>query len=165
MNERLVVLGIGNTILRDEGLGVKALELLRERYEFSPPVELIDGGTIGIDLLYFLEGVDKLLVLDAVSGGKPPGSLYLFRNEEVKKYFRHKVSMHEIGFQEVLSLLDIKGKPINCMTVMGIEPKLIELGTELSPEVEDRLEDLVNMAVEELRGWGVKVFEKVKEEV
>ncbi len=165
MSYRIVVLGIGNTILCDEGLGVKALERIRERYDFSPKIELIDGGTIGIDLLYFIEGADKLLVFDAVLGDKHPGSLYLFKNEEVKKYFRRKVSMHEIGFQEVLGLLEVKGKEIKEMVVMGIEPKVIDIGTELSPEVEKSMDKLIDMAIGQLRDWGVEVFEKIKEEV
>ncbi len=163
MSERIVVLGIGNTILSDEGLGVKALDVLKESYSFRPSVELLDGGTIGIDLLYFIEEADRLLVLDAVSGGKPPGSVYVFEHDEVKKYFRNKVSMHEIGFQEVMALLDLKGKELKEVVVMGIEPKVIDIGTELSPEVESAMPNLIDKALSRLEGWGVEVL--LKEEV
>ena len=163
MSERIVVLGIGNTILSDEGLGVRALEILKDGYSFQPQIELLDGGTIGIDLLYFVEGADKLLVLDAVSGGKTPGSVYVFEHDEVKKYFRNKVSMHEIGFQEVMALLELKGKELREIVVMGIEPKVIDIGTRLSPEVESAMPDLIDKALSRLESWGVKVL--LKEEV
>ena len=163
MSERIVVLGIGNTILSDEGLGVRALEILKDGYSFQPQIELLDGGTIGIDLLYFVEGADKLLVLDAVSGGKLPGSVYVFEHDEVKKYFRNKVSMHDIGFQEVMALLELKGKELREIVVMGIEPKVIDIGAELSPEVESAMPDLIDKALSRLESWGVKVL--LKEEV
>ncbi|RLJ70779.1 hydrogenase maturation protease [Hydrogenivirga caldilitoris] len=156
----ITVLGIGNILLSDEGLGVRALERLGELYEFPEEVRLMDGGTLGIDLLYHLEGVSKLLVLDAVSGGKPPGTLYVIKGEEVKSYFRRKVSMHEIGFQEVLALMEVMGKPIPEIVVMGIEPKSFELSTELTPEVEEKIPELIERALEQLKEWGVEVKEK-----
>ncbi|NPA41947.1 MAG: HyaD/HybD family hydrogenase maturation endopeptidase [Aquificae bacterium] len=156
----MTVLGIGNTILSDEGLGVVAVETLRQRFDFDPPVELIDGGTIGIDLLYFIEDAELLLVLDAISGGGPPGTFYKFKGEEVRKYFRNKVSMHEIGFQEVLGLLELKGNKLKEIVVMGLEPKVIDMGTELSPEVMNNMEKLLDEALSQLREWGVEVLEK-----
>ncbi len=160
MSKKITVLGIGNTILSDEGLGVVAVETLRQRFDFDPPVELIDGGTIGIDLLYFIEDAELLLVLDAISGGGPPGTFYKFKGEEVRKYFRNKVSMHEIGFQEVLGLLELKGKKLKEIVVMGLEPKVIDMGTELSPEVMNNMEKLLDEALSQLREWGVEVLEK-----
>ncbi len=160
---KIVVLGVGNTILSDEGLGVKAVERLREGYEFPEEVELIDGGTLGIDLLYYLEGVRKLLILDAVSGGGKPGTLYKFKGEEVKGYFRRKVSMHELGIQEVLALMDVMDKPVEEIVVLGIEPASIELGTDLSPVVEESMPDLLREALSQLEEWGVRI--KAKQEV
>jgi len=160
VSKKITVLGIGNTILSDEGLGVVAVETLRQRFDFDPPVELIDGGTIGIDLLYFIEDAELLLVLDAISGGGPPGTFYKFKGEEVRKYFRNKVSMHEIGFQEVLGLLELKGNKLKEIVVMGLEPKVIDMGTELSPEVMNNMEKLLDEALSQLREWGVEVLEK-----
>ncbi len=159
--EKIVVLGIGNILLTDEGLGVRAIERLRKEYEFPEGVELMDGGTLGIDLLYYLDGVDRLLVLDAIAGGGKPATFYKFRGEEVKKYFRKKVSMHEIGFQEVLGLLDVMDKPLKEIVVMGLEPKSLELSTELSPEIEEKLPLLIEETVKQLQEWGVHVFQKI----
>ena len=92
---KIAVLGVGNVLLSDEGLGVRVVEEIRKRYSLPEEVLLIDGGTLGIDLLYFLEGVERLLVVDAVLGGLPPGSLYKFKGEEVLTYFKsRKLSAH-----------------------------------------------------------------------
>ena len=105
---KIAVLGVGNVLLSDEGLGVRVVEEIRKRYSLPEEVLLIDGGTLGIDLLYFLEGVERLLVVDAVLGGLPPGSLYKFKGEEVLTYFKsRKLSAHDIGIQEVLALADL----------------------------------------------------------
>lgn len=160
---KTVVLGVGNVLLKDEGLGVRALEILKENYEFPEGVELLDGGTLGMDLLYYLEGADRLVILDAVSGGGPPGTLYRFTDEEVRAYFKRKVSAHEIGIQEVLALLDLLEKPVKSVAVLGIEPKDLNIGTDLSPEVESSLGELVKATLDLLKEWGLEV--KPKKEV
>ena len=156
----VVVLGIGNLLLSDEGLGVRALEVLYRDYALPDGVKLIDGGTLGLDLLYFIEDAERLLVLDAISGGGSPGTLYNLRGEEVRGYFKRKVSMHELGFQDVLGILELKGRGPEEIVVMGIEPKTIELGTDLSPEIEAKIPELVEMAAEQLRSWGLEVKKK-----
>ncbi|NPB06524.1 MAG: HyaD/HybD family hydrogenase maturation endopeptidase [Aquificae bacterium] len=153
----ICVLGIGNLLLGDEGLGVVALKTFSELYEVGPGVQLLDGGTLGIDLMYYLEGVKKLLVIDAVSGGKEPGHFYRFEDDEVKRYFRNKVSMHEIGFQEVLALLELKGHKFDKLVLLGLEPARIELSLELSPVVKARLPFLVKQVADELKSWGAEV--------
>ena len=84
----VTVLGIGNIILRDEGFGVRAVEYLEEHYRFSPDVRLLDGGTLGPELLHFLTGTEKLLILDAVSGDGAPGTVYRFENDAVMVHFQ-----------------------------------------------------------------------------
>ena len=118
----ILVLGVGNILLSDEGLGVRALELLRRGYEFPEEVSLLDGGTLGVDLLYYLEGTEKLLILDAVLGGKEPGTLYRFTGERVRGHFRRKVSMHDLGMQEVLALMELRGRFPEEIVLLGIEP-------------------------------------------
>ena len=156
----ITVLGIGNILLSDEGLGVVAVKKFSEEYEYPESVKVMDGGTLGIDLMYFLEGTEKLLVVDAVAGGKPPGTLYKIKNEEVKKYFRNKVSMHELGFQEVMALMELRGFPIKEIVILGLEPKSLATSLELSPEVEERIPLLVEEIAKQLRDWGVPVRRK-----
>lgn len=158
---KVAVLGVGNLILSDEGLGVRAVELMRERYDFPEEVELIDGGTLGIDLLYYLEGSQKLLILDAILGGGKPGTLYRYEGDEVKAYFRRKVSMHELGIQEVLGLMEVLEKSPEEIVVMGIEPESFEPGTELSESVSRSLPKLIDEALIQLEKWGLGAKERL----
>ncbi|NPB08645.1 MAG: HyaD/HybD family hydrogenase maturation endopeptidase [Aquificae bacterium] len=152
----ITVLGIGNLLLSDEGLGVVAVRKFQEEYEIPEGVQVLDGGTLGIDLMYFLQDTDKLLVVDAVSGGKEPGSLYRIEGEAVKKYFRSKVSMHELGFQEVMALMELTGNSFEEVVVIGLEPKSLELSLELSEEVRSKIPLLVEEIRKQLELWGVK---------
>ncbi|AAC06858.1 HyaD/HybD family hydrogenase maturation endopeptidase [Aquifex aeolicus] len=160
----ITVLGIGNILLSDEGLGVRTVEELQRRYEFPENVKVLDGGTLGIDLLYHIEGTEKLLIIDAVLGGKKPGTFYKIKNENVKKYFKSKVSMHELGIQEVLALLEVLEKPIKEIVVLGLEPKSLEVSTELTPEIQEKIPLLVEEALSQLKEWGVEVKEKSHEQ-
>jgi hydrogenase maturation protease len=158
---KVLVLGIGNILLSDEGIGVRAVEELRKNYSFSDGVEIMDGGTLGIDLLYFMEGFQKLLVIDAVLGGDSPGTLYKFKGDEVKAYFRKKVSAHELGFQEVLALADLLGRKPEEIVLIGIEPESLDISVELSYSIKRRMQDLIDKVLEQLREWGIN-YERVK---
>lgn len=158
---KTLVLGVGNILLSDEGLGVRAVEELKKNYTFSSHVELMDGGTLGMDLLYFMEGFDRLLIVDAVLGGSPPGTLYKFEGEEVKTYFRKKVSAHELGIQEVLGLAEITGKKPSEVVLIGMEPENLDISLELSPTVRERLPTLLEEILKQLKSWGVS-YEKLE---
>ncbi|MFN3870353.1 MAG: HyaD/HybD family hydrogenase maturation endopeptidase [Aquificaceae bacterium] len=155
---KTLVLGIGNLLLSDEGLGVKAVEELKKRYRFPQGVELIDGGTLGIDLLYFMEKVERLLIIDAILGGMPPGSLYKLKGDDVLTYFKgKKISTHDIGIQEVLALAELTGKLPKEIVVLGMEPESLEISLELSPSVRKNFNRLLEEVIEQLREWGLKV--------
>ena len=95
----VTVLGIGNIILRDEGFGVRAVEYLEEHFHFPHDVRLLDGGTLGPELLHFVTGTQKLLILDAVAGDAPAGTVYRFEDDAVMAHFQEKMSSHEIGIR------------------------------------------------------------------
>jgi len=158
---KVTVLGVGNIILSDEGLGVKALKLLQANYEFIGDIELMDGGTLGIDLLYYLRDTEKLLILDAVRGGKSAGTLYRFEGEAVKKYFSGKVSMHDLGIQEVLALMDMTDDSPSEVVVIGIEPEKLDIGTELSRSVEENIPRLLKESINQIKKWGIRVKKRV----
>ena len=103
----VTVLGIGNIILSDEGFGVRAVEYLEEHFSFPDDVRLLDGGTLGPELLHFVTGTQHLLVLDAVSGEGAPGTVYRYEDDAVMVYFQEKMSSHEIGIQDVLAWLTV----------------------------------------------------------
>lgn len=157
---RTVVLGIGNTILSDEGVGVRAAEALQERFELPEGVEVIDGGTAGMELLGPLSGTDVLVVLDAVMGGQPPGSVVKLAGNEVPVFFRTKLSPHQVSICDVLAGLEFSGDLPSDLVLIGIEPQNLDLGLELTPAVAERIPQMVAMAVAELAARGVELREK-----
>ena len=109
-----------------------------------------------MELMRFLTGTDRLVILDAVNGEKPPGSLYEFSGPEVKAYFKDKVSMHELGIQDVLAALDLLERPVREMVVLGAQPAVIEVGLELSPQVAACVGPVREKALDWLRNWGAE---------
>jgi hydrogenase maturation protease len=155
--EKIIILGIGNILLRDEGFGVRVVEELTRRYRFPENVQVLDGGTLGMELLRYLMGADKLVLVDAVAGELPPGSLYEFKNEAVKAYFKEKVSMHELGIQDVLAALDILEKPIKEVMIIGVQPLSMEIGLELTTLLFPVVNQAVDKVIQVLTSWQVEV--------
>ncbi|RMF29640.1 MAG: HyaD/HybD family hydrogenase maturation endopeptidase [Chloroflexi bacterium] len=148
-------MGLGNILLRDEGLGVRALERLTARYHLPAEVQAIDGGVMGLDLLPYLEGVTDLLILDAVQTGEPPGTLVRLEGEAIPAALSLKMSMHQIGLQELLAVSRFQGHLPARIVLWGMEPASMEPGLDLSPPVAAQLDALVEAAVQELRDWGI----------
>ena len=156
----ITVLGIGNIILRDEGFGVRAMEYLDEHYRFSHDVRLLDGGTLGPELLHFITGTEKLLILDAVAGDAPAGTVYRFENDAVMAHFQEKMSSHEIGIQDVLAWLTVTDRAIPNVIVLGMQPYEVAAGLTLSSEMAAALPAFAHRAVEELIRWGIVPVER-----
>jgi hydrogenase maturation protease len=149
------LLGLGSILMQDEGVGVHAIRYIREQYD-TPGVEIVDGGTSGLDLLPYIENRDRLLVVDAVNFGEEPGYLGVLRNDEVPAFFGVKASLHHLGLVDVLAaaqLLDLAPREI-CL--IGIQPQTISLGLELSELIQGRLGGLVDRVIEELEAWGIR---------
>lgn len=149
-----LVLGLGSPLMADDGLGLAALARLDEEWEFSPPVELVDGGTWGMNLLHLIEDAPRLILLDAIRAGAAPGSVVEIERSELPRYFSHKLSPHQIDLREVLALAELRGKLPAEAVAIGIEPAVVELSTELSPQVAARLDDLALAVVNRLAHWG-----------
>lgn len=154
---RAVVLGIGNIILEDEGVGVRAVEALQAQYRLPSEVEAIDGGTAGMELIEALSGVDLLVVLDAVVAGKPPGTVISIADEDVPSFFRRKLSPHQIALPDVLASLELLGQLPKQTLIFGVQPQSMELGMELTAPVAARIPELVELAVDALRKNGYAV--------
>jgi hydrogenase maturation protease len=152
----VVVLGLGNLLRRDEGLGIRALEFIEAAYTLPDQVRLIDGGTLGLDLISHVEGADYLLVLDAMLTDGPPGSLLRLAGDDVPAFFGIRNS-HDVGLADLLALLKLRGTEPREVVVVGMQPETIELGWELTAPVEARLGDLALAAADELRRWGCSV--------
>ena len=156
----VLVLGMGNILLEDEGLGIRALELLEQRYEIPPEVELMDGGTTGMGLLDDISGRQHLLVLDAVQTGEAPGTLVKLAGDEVPVYFGMRISPHQLGLSDVLATLELSGERPAGVTVLGLVPLSLEMCLQLSELVNSRLDSLVEAAVNELDGLGYQLRAK-----
>jgi hydrogenase maturation protease len=154
---KVIILGIGNTILSDEGVGVHAAEALRAAYTLPEGVEVIDGGTAGMELLDPLSGVDLLLVLDAVKAKRAPGTVILLVGKEVPVFFRSKLSPHQVSICDVLASLEFVGDPPKDLVLIGCEPESLELGTELTPAVAEKVPEMVAMAVAQLAARGIRL--------
>ncbi|PKO35273.1 MAG: hydrogenase 2 maturation endopeptidase [Betaproteobacteria bacterium HGW-Betaproteobacteria-7] len=154
---RNAVLGIGNILLSDEGVGVRVVEALASRASWPDDIELIDGGTCGMEMLDQLEELDLLVVVDCVRGGRPPGTPVVLRGEAVPVFFRTKLSPHQIGLADVLASLELTGRAPRETVIVGIEPESLALGMELTPAVGARLPELVDLTLGELERRGLLV--------
>ncbi len=155
--EQITILGVGNILMQDEGFGVRVVEELLSQYRFPENVQVLDGGTLGMELLRFLIGTDRLLLIDAVSGGLPPGSFYQFNHDEVKAYFKEKVSMHELGIQDVLGVMEVLEKPAKEIRILGVQPLVIDIGLDMTPIVAAGVQPVVEKLLAILQEWQVEV--------
>ena len=144
--------------MSDDGIGVRVVQLLAERYRYPAGVTILDGGTLGLDLLPRLEGVERLLVVDAVETGQPAGTLVRMAGDEVPVVLETKVSPHQMGLKDLLAVAMLQGFAPREMVLWGVQPALIELGTDLSEAVAARLEPLVGKVLAELTRWDVPVL-------
>lgn len=154
---RVVVLGIGNTLLSDEGVGVHVIEALEKAFLLPPDVEVIDGGTCAMEMLEQLEDLDLLVVVDCVRSGSPPATHVVIKGDAVPVFFKTKLSPHQIGLSDVLASLEFTGKAPKATVIVGIEPASMALGMEPTPAVAARIPDLVALTVGELREHGLVV--------
>lgn len=147
---KTVVLGIGNLIMQDEGVGVRVVETLQRDHEMPEGVTVVDGGTAAMEMLDELSDLDHLIVVDAINAGKPPGTLLRIEGEDVPSFFRTRLSPHQIGLPDVLASLEFLGAQPKKMVILGVQPQTMELGMELTPVVAARVPDLVNQVLAEL---------------
>ena len=152
---KTVVLGVGNILLSDEGFGVRVAEALSQRFRFPDAVEVLDGGTLGIELMRFLDGAQRLILIDAIHGSEP-GSFRIIQGDDVRLYFQEKVSLHEMGIQEVLASLVVMEKPIAEIVVIGVVPQSLEIGLDLTPLVASRIDEATDSVIRQLHDWGLE---------
>ena len=155
---RILVLGIGNILWADEGFGVRAVEEFHRAYELPPEVTLLDGGTQGLYLVNYLQEVDRLIVFDAIDYGLEPGTLKIVLDEELPKFAgAKKMSLHQTGFQEVLSAAELLGHALEKTVLIGCQPlDLEDWGGSLTPPVRDVIPAAIETARMILSEWGVE---------
>lgn len=158
---KITVLGIGNILLSDDGVGVHIVNKLNDEYTFPDNVTIIDGGTKGLDLLPFIEDSDKVLIVDAANFKKEPGTIDTVIGDKIPAFLSQKLSMHQIGLPDMLfaaKLMEISPAEI-CL--IGIQPESMETGTEMSGLIRKRFDALLNKVLEKLNEWGVETAAKI----
>ncbi|NOY99754.1 MAG: hydrogenase maturation protease [Chloroflexi bacterium] len=140
--------------MADEGVGVRVVERLAADYHLPDDVQVLDGGTLGMDLLYYLEGIENLLLIDAVQAGKEPGALLKLEDNDVPSFLSMKISPHQIGIPDMLFAARLKNMYPSHVVLWGVQPALIEVSLELSDVVAPKVDTLVDKVVEQLEQWG-----------
>lgn len=156
MNE-LIVLGLGNVLCGDDGVGVEVIWRLRRDFELPPEVRLLDGGTLGLALMSEIAGAPAVLLVDAIRDEGEPGTLVRLDGEEVAPAARHRLSVHQIGVTDLLDGLRLIDAYPASMTLLGVVPAGIDLGIGFSPAVEAALPRLVAAVAAEIAACGFVV--------
>ncbi len=151
---KVMVLGVGNLLLTDEGFGIHVIEELTERREelgIGPDVQLMDGGTLGLDLLHYIEGLDKLIIIDVVNGGTEPGTIFKFTPQDIETEKIRKLSLHQITLMDVLGMAKDMDREPRETVIVAVEPKDIEnWGMELSEELKAKIPTVIKIVLDEL---------------
>ncbi len=151
--EKITVIGLGNTLYTDEGVGIHVLPFLEEALAGVENVEIIEGSTDGIRLLGPVEDTDQLILLDSINGPELPGFVYTVEREDIPAYCNVKMSVHQLGFQEVLFAARIRERVPAKMVLFGVQPASLEFGIGLSDTVRERLAALTELVHGQIREW------------
>lgn len=151
----ILVLGIGNRIMGDDGLGLAAIEKLSELYAIPETVDVVDGGTMGLYLIDRLCGYGKVLILDSVVVDEPPGTVIIARGDEVHTTFKTRLSPHQQGINDLIAALVLMDRKPGEIVIVGMVPRSISLTLDLSDPVSENLAKMAETAAEVLREWGV----------
>ena len=152
---KTLIFGAGNLLLTDEGFGVHFVNYLQDNYAFSEDVELYDGGTLGIMVTHMLEDADQVYLVDVIEAKGEPGDIYRYEKDDfMLGKLPIKMSPHQIGIQEVLSLSEIRDRCPEKVTLFGVIPLSYDPGVELSPLLADKLSGLAELIVDEMTAAG-----------
>jgi hydrogenase maturation protease len=157
---RVVVIGLGNPLMGDDGLGLAVLDELRSGYRFPATVELVDGGTWGMNLLPTIEDADELILIDAIDAGGTAGSLVRLERDTLPRYLATKISPHQVDLRDVLGLAELRGTLPPNTVALGLQPESVELRNSLSDILRVRVDMLAAAVLQELadRGYPAENF-------
>ncbi len=146
----ILVMGVGNVLLKDEGVGVHVVEHLRHAPIPLPQnIEIIDGGTMGMELMMYLEGREKAVVIDVIEAGVEPGTIFRFAHGDIREAKQKKLSFHQLSFLDALKMAEFMGQQLPEIIFIAIQPKDITPGTELTPEIEAKIPTIIEMIKKE----------------
>jgi hydrogenase maturation protease len=149
--KKTLILGVGNYLMSDDGLSVHVLERLQANNLIPDNIQMVDGGTCGLDLLQYLEGVSNLIIIDAINTRDGiPGSIIRLDGDQVPAYLSLKISPHDIGLPDLLATAKLRDLYPEKIVVFGIQPASLDLGVELSPEVASKVDALIELIQKEV---------------
>ncbi len=152
--KRILVLGVGNVLYTDEGIGVRLAEILEHSYEFSENVTVLEGGTLGLRLMHPIMNCDYLIVADAVLGDGPPGSLYRLTGDDLRKSLSFRNSLHDTDLVDTLITCELCGNRPDAV-IIGMEPHDYQtMATDLSPAVDKAMPDMIKFILKEIEDAG-----------
>jgi len=152
----VLVLGIGNLVMSDDAVGVLVAQRLQQGYRFADNVEIMDGGTLGLDLLPKLENITNLILIDAVETGKKAGTCVRLCGQDLPIALQTKVSPHQMGLKDLLAVSELMGHSPKEMVLIGVQPGSIEMSIGLTPEVQAQFDTLISSVLAELAHWGIE---------
>lgn len=147
------VVGIGNIIMQDEGFGVRCAEYLQKITDYPDFVQIIDGGTLGMDLMPYIAGTKKLLFIDAIDVEGNVGDFYQFTGDELNAYFKNKITIHDVGVNDMLAVLKLTDNPIEEVIVMGIKPEVVSMGLDMTEKIAKKVPEVAQKAKELVDKW------------
>ncbi|KAA3615671.1 MAG: hydrogenase maturation protease [Calditrichaeota bacterium] len=159
------IIGLGNILLRDEGIGIHVINNMNRKYTFSPHVNLIDGGTSSYDLLPYFEENKKIIIVDAIDFEKEPGYINSFENDEILMGLNKKLSLHHLGLTDLLTDLKIHGLLPQEIFLVGMQPAKIEMGLDLSKTALTKVNILIDTVIDKLKQWSIKPISLGKNKV
>ncbi len=151
------MLGLGNILLGDDGVGVRVVERLQSRYDVPMGLRILDGGTLGLDLLPYVEDAERLLLIDAVQAGQAPGTLLRLEDEEVPAFLALKLSPHQMALPDLLAAARLRGRYPSKVVLWGVQPGLMTTSLDLSPAVAAQVDVLLDRVLADLGRWGFKL--------
>jgi hydrogenase maturation protease len=154
---RLLVLGLGNVLCGDDGLGAVAIARIRARYEIPGGMSVLDGGTLGLSLLPYVEDSEKVILVDAIRAEAPPGSFVRLEGDEVGPAVAGRLSVHQVGVADLLDAARWRGRLPEELVLLGLVPETLEVGVTRSARVEAGLPGLVDRVVQEVRRLGFEL--------
>jgi hydrogenase maturation protease len=155
MNNRILVIGVGNLLMGDDGLGLAVLEQLQDNWRWPSRVEFLDGGGWGITLLPDIEDAEEVILLDAIEAQREPGELVVLEGDDLPRMFDFRISPHHIGIQDVLALLELRGTRPKRLVAIGVQPARVEWGVGLSTPVTAAIPRLLEAVLARLAASGV----------
>ena len=158
---RVLVLGIGNILLSDEGVGVHVINRFQEPFTIPDGVEVIDGGTMGLDLVPYFEGKTHVFVVDAIcADGQAPGKIRRFSGSDVMAMLGERISPHQIGLSDLLACTAVGSQLPEHIVLLGIVPESLDTGLEMTATIQPKVDVLVGLLRDELEASGLTLDAK-----